>query len=863
MAAAPHLPIAEPQPARDLRTLLHQTFGHRDFRPHQQPVCEAAASGRDVLLVMPTGAGKSLCYQLPALARGGTALVISPLIALMDDQAHKLAALKLRVARIHSGLPREDLREAARAYLEGRLDFLFIAPERLRVPGFPEMLARRKPALVAIDEAHCISQWGHDFRPDYRTLGQFLPALRPSPIIALTATATPAVQQDILRALNLQDPAVFITGFRRHNLHIEVAETSKPQRLELMRKLLAADSARPAIIYAQSRKAAEEIAGTLNGKYPSAAYHAGLDPGTRDRVQRAFLSGKLDVVVATVAFGMGVDKADVRTVIHAALPGSVEAYYQEIGRAGRDGQPSRVVLLHSFADRRTQEFLLEKNYPPVSDIERILTALNEGVNTLPDLQQHLKLDREVIEQSIDKLLIQSAVAADLDGTLRSTETSNWKANYEQQVGYRRAQIDKIIAYAEGSTCRMAALITHFGDRTDSGRPCGHCDICKPEGTSASDAHQPNAAEKTEIRALLKALQAGPRSAGKICADLDWKDRKSFDQLAEALSRAGLLNITSDSFRTEDGRDITYRKLSLTPEGSQAGREADDEALNTVWLRSEASSGNKSGAPSTKSGAPSSRGKRAQVGPGASDTRRSKTVISSDEPLLGEQAEAERRILTWRDATARIRRTAPFMVLHASTVRALAILCPRNLSDLGTINGLGQEKLNQYGVDLLALCRGEEVLPKLVPSKPSVKPPSSAPKLTGTPQPSLPSERERSIRREAAPNTPISQTQSSQLHSSALLRPAANPPRPASAPDRTLTPAEQQLESQLRTWRSEQATAAGLPSFFVLSDTALKQVALTQPKSLADLKNLPGFGPDKVDRYGRALLSLCGTPLAHH
>jgi DNA topoisomerase-3 len=351
----PTQPVAA-QSGESLTDLLHRAFGFKAFRPNQEAVCRAAVEGKDVLLVMPTGSGKSLCYQLPAIARGGTTLVISPLIALMEDQVAALKSRGFAVERIHSGRDRAASRQACIDYLNGNLQFLFIAPERLRVAGFPEMLAKRKPALIAIDEAHCISQWGHDFRPDYRMFGQYLPSLRPAPVIALTATATPVVQDDIASQLGLGQAARFIHGFRRENIAIEVVEVGVSQRSALVRDLLNDESRRPGIVYTPTRKQADALAAQFRGHFPAAAYHAGLDAAHRKRVQEEFLAGKIEVMVATIAFGMGIDKPDVRTVVHTALPGSLEAYYQEIGRAGRDGKPSRAVLMHSYADRYTHDF---------------------------------------------------------------------------------------------------------------------------------------------------------------------------------------------------------------------------------------------------------------------------------------------------------------------------------------------------------------------------------------------------------------------------------------------------------------------------------------------------------------------------
>src|ERR1035437_9570762 len=358
-----------------LTELLQNAFGFSAFRPNQEAVCQAVTAGKDALLVMPTGSGKSLCYQLPGLARGGTTLVISPLIALMDDQVHKLKERGLAVESIHSGRDRETSRRVCSEYLSGKLQFLFIAPERLRVAGFPEMLAKRKPSLIAIDEAHCISQWGHDFRPDYRMLGQYLPSLRPAPVLALTATATPLVQKDIAAQLGLIEATHFIHCFRRENIGIEIVEALPSQRPSLAREILSAAKRRPAIVYAPTRKQAESLAEEWAGEFRVASYHAGLDAERRRRVQEGFMAGKLDVMVATIAFGMGIDKPDVRTVIHTALPGSVEGYYQEIGRAGRDGKPSRAILMHSYGDRHTHDFFFNRDYPDVSLLDRMFAEL--------------------------------------------------------------------------------------------------------------------------------------------------------------------------------------------------------------------------------------------------------------------------------------------------------------------------------------------------------------------------------------------------------------------------------------------------------------------------------------------------------
>ena len=692
-----------PNPS-DPKELLRTIFGFERFRANQEAVCQAAIEGRDLLLVMPTGAGKSLCYQLPALARGGTALVISPLIALMDDQAARLTALGLRVARIHSGLDRAVARQACVDYLNGRLQFLFIAPERLRVPGFPEMLRKRQLALIAIDEAHCISQWGHDFRPDYRMLGQFIPDLRPAPVLALTATATPSVQKDILAQLGMVRPARFIHGFRRDNLAIEVVELPTPERPAAICGLLADPERRPAIVYATSRKSAESLAEALACKIPAAAYHAGLDPEIRERVQTEFLSGKLEAVVATIAFGMGIDKADIRTVIHAGLPATLEGYYQEIGRAGRDGHLSRTYLMHSYADQRTHDFFLNRDYPPPHHLDEIFHRLREDSQPVEELREASRLGEEEFDKALEKLEIHGGALVDFGGNVTRGQRG-WKKTYTAQAEHRAEQFARVIRYTESSDCRMASLVRHFGDDEDAVHNCGCCDVCDPAGAVLRQFRRANLKERAIAQQILEELRMlDYKAAGTLQRSVDGGlSRDEFDDILRAMIRAGLITVEEAEFETEDGEKRRFRKVSITQRGLETrmttpidlllGDGVVEEFAGSTQTRSRKKSSRTSKQDVTAAASPS-KGKRDAKS--ASD-HAALTLSTEDEELAG-------KIRLWRAAEAKRLGIPAFLILHDRSVASLAQARPQTPNELLDVDGIGPSKAEKFGDVLLEICQ---------------------------------------------------------------------------------------------------------------------------------------------------------------
>ncbi|HEY2796777.1 MAG TPA: ATP-dependent DNA helicase RecQ [Thermoanaerobaculia bacterium] len=627
----------------DARAALRRHFGHDGFRPGQEDVVKAALAGRDLLAVMPTGSGKSIGYQLPALLLDGPTLVVSPLIALMKDQVDELARKGIAAAALHSlGTPAE--RRAAEAGLrDGRLRLLYVAPERFASASFRRLLAEVPLARFAVDEAHCVSEWGHDFRPDYRALADAARSClradgRPGrpPVTAFTATATPEVRQDIVTLLGLEDPEIFVAGFDRSNLFLDVRRVSgEIEKRALLPELV---GGRRSLVYAATRKSAGRAAEALRQAGVAAeAYHAGMSEPERSRVQEGFAEGSVRVVCATNAFGMGIDRPDVEAVVHFEIPGSLEAYYQEIGRGGRDGRRADATLLWNFVDVRTRRFLIEQTEEPAMPVPG------------RDAESRRDLDRR--------------------------------------------KLARMIAYADSSGCYRATILGYFGER---GAPpaCGFCGVCARRSEVSPE-------DLLRLRKILSGVARGGERWGKrkvvamLTGDLDGLP----DSLTR-LSTTGILaadgaGTVGDWIDAAQGggllaaSDDAYRTLSLT----RAGRDVMAGRTPTIALtlpqppppRARRKKGSGFGSSMASIGAVPA----GSDGPSAASNTANGTILS----------EALRE---WRRREAARRAVPAYVVLHDRTLAALAAARPCTLDALSEIPGIGPAKLAAYGRDLLAL-----------------------------------------------------------------------------------------------------------------------------------------------------------------